>query len=93
MTEKLIASVGGSIGRACSGAWTDGSANGSAITGHKLYRGTATGGEILVSEPVRDAVCDCDGIRFDEGRDVALKGFSGTYRLFAVEAEPDPDVD
>jgi class 3 adenylate cyclase len=53
----------------------------------------ATGGEILVSEPVRDAVCDCDGIRFDEGRDVALKGFSGTYRLFAVEAEPDPDVD
>src|ERR1700744_446213 len=53
----------------------------------------ATGGEILVSEPVRDAVCDCDDIRFDEGRDVALKGFSGTYRLFAVEAEPDPDLD
>src|ERR1700753_3366760 len=53
----------------------------------------ATGGEILVREPVRDAVCDCDDIRFDEGRDVALKGFSGTYRLFAVEAEPDPDLD
>src|SRR6201996_3368141 len=53
----------------------------------------ATGGEILVSEPVRDALCDCDDIRFDEGRDVALKGFSGNYRLFAVEAEPDPDLD
>lgn len=53
----------------------------------------ATGGEILVSEPVRDALCDCDDIRFDEGREVALKGFSGNYRLFAVEAEPDPDLD
>jgi class 3 adenylate cyclase len=53
----------------------------------------ATGGEILVSEPVRDALCDCDDISFDEGRDVALKGFSGNYRLFAVEAPPDPDLD
>lgn len=46
----------------------------------------AVGGEILVSEPVRDAVCGCDGIRFDEGREVELKGFSGSYRLFAVES-------
>lgn len=53
----------------------------------------ATGGEILVSEPVRDALCDCDDIRFDEGRDVALKGFSGNYRLFTVEPLPDPDLD
>jgi class 3 adenylate cyclase len=53
----------------------------------------ATGGEVLVSEPVRDALCDCDDISFDEGRDVALKGFSGNYRLFAVEAPPDPDLD
>ncbi|OBF57074.1 cyclase [Mycobacterium sp. 852002-50816_SCH5313054-b] len=53
----------------------------------------AVGGQILVSEPVRDAVADCDGIGFDEGRDVELKGFSGSYRLFAVEPEADPDFD
>ena len=47
----------------------------------------AVGGEILVSQPVRDALRDCDDIRFDEGRDVELKGFSGSYRLFAVEAD------
>jgi class 3 adenylate cyclase len=53
----------------------------------------AAGGEILVSQPVRDALRDDDEIRFDEGRDVELKGFSGSHRLFAVEAEPDPDLD
>jgi class 3 adenylate cyclase len=55
----------------------------------------AVGGEILVSQPVRDALrdCpDCQDIEFDEGRDVELKGFSGSYRLFAVEAVPDPDL-
>ncbi len=50
----------------------------------------ATGGEILVSQPVRDALSDSDDIRFDGGRDVELKGFSGTYRLFAVEPSADP---
>ncbi|OBI87173.1 adenylate/guanylate cyclase domain-containing protein [Mycobacterium asiaticum] len=49
----------------------------------------AEGGQILVSEPVRDAVAECDGIGFDDGREVELKGFSGSYRLFAVEAESD----
>jgi class 3 adenylate cyclase len=53
----------------------------------------AVGGEILVSQPVRDALSDSDGIRFDGGRDVELKGFSGTYRLFAVEPSADPDPD
>lgn len=60
----------------------------------------AVGGEILVSRPVRDAVSacpDCHDIRFDEGREVELKGFSGSYRLFAVEdgteAEPDADLE
>jgi class 3 adenylate cyclase len=56
----------------------------------------AVGGQILVSEPVRDAVRDCDDIRFDDGRDVELKGFSGSYRLFGVELEAtdaDPDFD
>lgn len=53
----------------------------------------AVGGQILVSQPVRDALRDCDDIAFDEGRDVELKGFSGSYRLFAVETAPDPDSD
>src|SRR5262249_33043823 len=52
----------------------------------------AVGGQILVTEPVRDAVSDWD-IRFDEGRDVELKGFSGSYRLFAVEPPAEPDWD
>jgi class 3 adenylate cyclase len=42
----------------------------------------ADGGEVLVSEPVRDA-CGND-VTFDDGRDVELKGFSGTHRLYAV---------
>ena len=53
----------------------------------------AVGGQILVSEPVRDALRDCDDIRCDDGRDVELKGFSGSYRLFSVEADADPDFD
>jgi adenylate cyclase len=43
----------------------------------------ADGGQTLVSEPVREAVSG-DGIAFDDGRDVELKGFAGTHRLFAV---------
>ena len=46
--------------------------------------GQAEGGEVLVSEPVREAVDESDGIEFDDGRDVELKGFSGTHRLYAV---------
>jgi len=48
--------------------------------------GQAAGGEVLVSQPVRDAVSGCDDIRFDEGRDAELKGFAGSYRLYAVES-------
>jgi len=36
------------------------------------------GGEVLVSQPVRDAIGDCDDIRFDEGRDAKLKGLPDT---------------
>jgi class 3 adenylate cyclase len=45
--------------------------------------GQADGGEILVSEVVRGAVSDED-IAFDDGREVELKGFSGSHRLYAV---------
>jgi len=44
----------------------------------------ADGGEVLVSEPVRDAIGDQNGIVFDDGRDVELKGFTGTHRLYAL---------
>jgi adenylate cyclase len=42
----------------------------------------ADGGEVLVSESVRDACTD--GFAFDDGRELELKGFSGTHRLYAV---------
>ena len=45
----------------------------------------AEGGEILVSADVRDAVSDHDDIGLDDGRDVELKGFNGTHRLYSVE--------
>jgi adenylate cyclase len=48
--------------------------------------GQADGGEILVSETVRDALRDCDDISFDDGRDAELKGFAGTHHLYAVAA-------
>jgi adenylate cyclase len=46
----------------------------------------AEGGEILVSEVVRDALRDLDDVSFDDGRKAELKGFSGSYRLYAVAA-------
>jgi adenylate cyclase len=44
----------------------------------------AEGGETLVSEAVRESVSGQDDIAFDDGREVELKGFSGTHRLYAV---------
>jgi len=46
----------------------------------------ADGGEVLVSEVVRDALIDLDGFAFDGGRSTELKGFSGSHRLYAVAA-------
>jgi adenylate cyclase len=46
----------------------------------------ADGGEVLVSEVVRDAVSEIDDITFDSGRDAELKGFGGSHRLYAVTA-------
>ena len=44
----------------------------------------ADGGQILVSEAVRDAVGGIDGFNFDDGRDAELKGLTGKHRLYAV---------
>jgi adenylate cyclase len=43
----------------------------------------ANGGETLVSAAVRESLSEED-IAFDDGRDVELKGFTGTHRLYAV---------
>ncbi|MBV8928469.1 MAG: adenylate/guanylate cyclase domain-containing protein [Mycobacteriaceae bacterium] len=45
---------------------------------------SADGGEVLVSEPVRDAIADDPDIAFAEAREVELKGFRGTHRLYPV---------
>ncbi len=47
----------------------------------------ANGAEILVSAETHDRVQDSDGPRFDAGRDVELKGFEGTRRVFGVRWE------
>jgi adenylate cyclase len=44
----------------------------------------ACGGEVLVSTTVHDALSGCEDLVFDGGRDVELKGFAGTHRLYAV---------
>lgn len=47
----------------------------------------AVGGEILVSDSVREALDanqDSADISFDDGREAELKGFSGTHTLYAV---------
>lgn len=46
--------------------------------------GQADGGEILVSEVVRDAVGDLDGVALTAAEVVELKGLSGTYDVFPV---------
>lgn len=50
--------------------------------------GVADGGEVLVSSVVRDAVDGIDDLGFDDGREVELKGFGGSHRLYAVTGQP-----
>jgi eukaryotic-like serine/threonine-protein kinase len=47
----------------------------------------ALGSEILVSEQLRDAASSgkADGLRFDDGREVELKGLAGSHRVFRAE--------
>jgi class 3 adenylate cyclase/ketosteroid isomerase-like protein len=46
--------------------------------------GSALGGEVLVSNLVRELVAG-SGVHFRESREVELKGLEGSHRLFAVE--------
>jgi class 3 adenylate cyclase len=52
--------------------------------------GLAEGGEVLVSEPVHDAVDDLAGIGFGPPLEVELKGLQGTYTVYSV-ARSGPD--
>jgi class 3 adenylate cyclase len=45
----------------------------------------ARGGEILVSHELRQRVADAADLAFDAGREVELKGISGSHRLFAAQ--------
>jgi eukaryotic-like serine/threonine-protein kinase len=51
----------------------------------------ARGGEILVSEELREAAAggNGNGLRFDEGREVELKGLAGSHRVFRAEWAPE----
>jgi adenylate cyclase len=46
--------------------------------------GHAEGGEILISEPVRDALADLPEIQFSPPHELELKGLRGTHNVFAV---------
>jgi class 3 adenylate cyclase len=45
----------------------------------------AQGGEILVAGLLHDLVAPSGAFTFDEGREVGLKGLTGTYRVFKAE--------
>ena len=44
----------------------------------------AAGGEVLSSALVRDLVAHAGDLRFEDGRDVTLKGISGPQRVYRV---------
>ena len=46
----------------------------------------AVGGEILVSEALVDRCGQAGHDGFDGGRDLELKGLSGTHRVYRVES-------
>lgn len=48
--------------------------------------GQADGDEILISQTVYDAICDCDDLCVDDERDAELKGFAGTHTLYALRS-------
>jgi class 3 adenylate cyclase len=46
--------------------------------------GHADGGEILISDVVRESIALADGITVMDAEVVEFKGFSGTYEVFPV---------
>src|SRR6478736_5791649 len=62
---------------------------GSTVTLASRICGAAEAGRTLTSDVVRDLGSE-RGFRFDEGRDVVLKGFSGPTRVFELAPEDGP---
>ncbi|WP_072804172.1 adenylate/guanylate cyclase domain-containing protein [Rhodococcoides yunnanense] len=54
--------------------------------------GHAEGGEILVSEPIRDAIVPTGDFELGAPREVALKGMSGSHQLYPVELPAHPSA-
>ena len=48
----------------------------------------ADGGEVLVSEQVRNAIADDHDLECGQPREVELKGFRGTHRVYPISANP-----
>jgi eukaryotic-like serine/threonine-protein kinase len=46
----------------------------------------AKAGEILVSAATKEMVQEAGDLKFDTGREVKLKGLSGTYTVYAVQS-------
>lgn len=49
----------------------------------------ARGGEILVSGALREQAAGDDGLSFDEGRELELKGMAGTHTVHRADWEPE----
>ena len=56
----------------------------------------AVGGEILVSESLREAVQEPGGnhgdVSFDDGRELELKGLAGTHRVYRADWSGSPEA-
>jgi class 3 adenylate cyclase len=48
----------------------------------------ADGGEILVSQIVKELTDSAGDLRFDQGRHVELRGLQGTRRVYSIEWRP-----
>jgi class 3 adenylate cyclase len=57
---------------------------GIAVTLAARIASQAKGGEILVSATMKDIAASAGDLKFDAGRDVELKGFAGSHRLYRV---------
>jgi class 3 adenylate cyclase len=55
--------------------------------------GQANGGEILVSEALRSEAEGEDGLCFDGGRELELKGMSGTHVVHRADWEAETDAE
>ncbi|MCV7354100.1 adenylate/guanylate cyclase domain-containing protein [Mycolicibacterium fluoranthenivorans] len=53
----------------------------------------ADGGEVLISEPVREAVGKLPGAEFGPPREVELKGLQGSHTVYAVSASDSPALE